>query len=252
MRWGLLLLLGACSFSGPSSDSPDDPGPDADAGCTAPGGAVLRMQATAGSGPSTFTGILNDPWTATPIQRFDIADAAWRVTEDPGYTDSMVADVRIIHDGERLFFGITITDEAVIGTEDNANLGTGDAIVLLIDAADDRAGELGDDDHLIVVDASGSFADRGPAPATNLDVGVAPTARGWNVELGVDKDELAAELPGVLGFNILLVDDDNLGEPGRDALGAWESPEDGGCPGACSGASSPLCDTSLFGELELL
>ena len=252
MRLGFgLAILGACSFNGPPGgvlDAPDG----AVAACSRPTGPVLRLRAEADNAPTGFNGTLGGPWGSKTINQIDIDQARWIEAVD-GYDSSMAIGVRLINDTDMLAFGIEVTDENIVAPEDGADPTDGDAVVLFIDAANDRGGEYGADDHIVVIDASGDIADLGQAPITSFQIGVTSTARGWNAEVGFDKSDLTgAVLPAVLGFNIALVDDDDAATAGRDAIGSWEAPDGAGCPDACAGDSSPLCDTTLFGELELL
>ncbi len=188
-------------------------------------------------------------WSGADWQYFDIADAAARVNCVAGYDDSISVRYASMHDSTYLYFYFAVTDDYL--TNDGPNLFDDDAVVIYLDAAGDKSGPYGWDDHKFAL-SDGYWQDYATsASSLELNGDYSTTDAGFDFEIRIRKDSLGASpLPTRLGFDLMLSDDDTWGE--TDCWGYWYIAPGPHCGTCCEGDSTPGCDTTTMGSLALL
>lgn len=188
-------------------------------------------------------------WGAAIWTEFDIEDAALRANCIATYQPSTRVRFASLHDATYLYFFFQVSDSLL--NTDGPYLYDDDAIILYLDAAGDRSGWYGWDDHKIAL-SDGYWQDYADSSSEiSLTGDYATTGAGYNFEIRIRKDSLgAAPLATNLGFDVMLADDDTYGE--TDCWGWWYIAPAPHCGDCCEGdISYPGCDTSVMGRLVL-
>src|SRR5690606_23163489 len=134
------------------------------------------------------------------VYAFDIADADHQHFIEPNYRPSASVRFASQHDDTYIYLMLVVTDDAVVSRGDP--LYDDDSVSLFIDAAGDRAGPYGADDHEIVIGAAGTYVDYAAGSHAAVVGTVERTATGWLAEIGIQRDTLSARpLPRALGFS---------------------------------------------------
>ena len=247
-------MAASCSFQAPLVGSADDVDGATVQQCAAPAASLSLRSLRIVNGPG-LNGQLFGSWPQAERQSFDMAAAPWKIVEDgSSYDDSASLTVRSMHTANTVYFGVEVSDPTIVEDDDSAvDPETEDVIFLFIDSNGDRAGAFGPDDHWIAIDVAGNTDDYGSAPAP-VGVGTSSDTSSWTAEIGIAKSELGIDtMATTVGFNIAVVDQDNLGSAGRDAVGLWDYPDASACTSACAPQQrAPWCDTTMFGLLEFL
>lgn len=247
---------GTADASGPPSDAP--PGtPDArrpiDAATpidAAESTAGLLISRRTGSPPALDANPAD--WSQADWIGYAIGDSATFGWRHASYTDDAAIQFASLHDSQYIYFFFDVDDSLII--TDSTALYDDDAVNLYLDAAGDRSGPYGFDDHELVIDADGVYDDYATGAATLVISGVAQRVNGgYRIELSLSKSSLGAgTLPGTLGFDIAITDDDGLGSSQSDCHGLWYIDPPPYCgSGCCASQPQPWCDTSTLGRLVL-
>ncbi len=276
MRFAMLAsaaVVGACSFdtsvafesaSGGNNDTlSTDAGPAPDSAESSVADAA--PQGTADAAPSvsdgtlqsfrrtqelTLDGELEAVWQAATFVDFAIADSP-QLEALGSYIPDASLRMASLYDDDSIYFFIEVVDDLLV--DNSVSTYNDDSIELSIDGQNDRSGPYNDDDHWLVIGAEGVYASLGPAPI-GLVGSILPTATGYNIEIGLDREDLGAGNNSMLGFNIAINDDDGEGNTGIDAYGVWHLPLTDSCTSCCAGqgGSYPWCDTTRLGQLQLV
>ncbi len=238
---GIAVVPDAAPFGGAADARPDrpdaEPAPD-------PAGVARSPRGT----PDLFDESFED-WADAPVYSFDMTSAA-DMHPVSGYTPSARLTFASMHDDEYIYFALIVEDDTVLDAQHP--LWNDDSISVYLDAAGDRSGPLGDDDHEVVIGSNGTYLDYAPGPNdAELDGTRIQTVDGYALEIGVRKDSLGnPSLPGTLGFNIAINDDD---DGGSAAFGLWHVEIAPRCSTCCTGLdhAEPWCDTTTLGSLIL-
>jgi hypothetical protein len=212
---------------------------------------VLACPSTGGQ-PPDLDGNLSD-WAGIPALHFDMAQATQKLFVSGPYTNSATVTARCQSDAQRLYFAFDVVDDSVV--TDSVELYSDDSVALYLDAAGDASGGYGLDDHEILFRPSTApnVKDYGPnGAALQIEGDIQPGTNGYQIEIALPKDSLGVSgpVPKVLGFDLALNDDDNVGGQKSFAYGLWFQASST-CPTCCSAETSarPWCDTTLFGTL---
>jgi hypothetical protein len=194
------------------------------------------------------------PWLEVPFVTFAVTDAELVADEHASYEKDAVVEFACLHDAFNVYFFFDVKDAAV--QDDSVSLRQDDAIVFFLDGAGDLSGTYGADDHAAVVTSAGDGMDYAAGTENDLSGdAVADTVEGgYRIEVEVDKTSIHDPLPGTLGFNLAIVDDDGWGDNLRDVFALRHVPDDqvaNACEDCCEGEAAPWCDTRLLGELTL-
>lgn len=238
----------------PTADAMPPPPPPADAAPTLPPpdprGELHCPRVTT---MPVLDGHLEEWPAAAETKGFDMAQAAQVLDESAFYSSSMSASVRCVHDDQRIYFGVVVHDDH--RAVDSTALYDDDALLFYLDARGDASGPFGSDDHELVLRADGMYKDysQGAAPAQLEGVVVSAAASAdFTVEIALPKTSLGATgpLPGRLGFDVALTDDDGFG---AYAYGLWFLSPRPNCATCCvnAGGARAWCDTTTFGGLVL-
>jgi len=231
----------AAPLPGDPDARPADP-PDA-APVSDPHGVVRAPRGTPDLTDNAF-----DDWGDAPLYSWSI-DAADDLHPIDGYVPSASLSFRVMHDDDYLYFALIVEDDEVIDAVHP--LWNDDSVSVFLDASGDVNGALGTDDHEIVIGSSGTYADYSPLGQATLTGDMFRFDGGYALELGVAKDSLGvATLPGTLGFNVAINDDDGGGSA---TYGLWYVDDGPRCETCCTGWShaEAWCDTTTYGSLIL-
>jgi len=229
-----------------AAGTPDARPPTADAAVSGDGLLISRRTTV----PPTLDANPSD-WSQASWVGYAIADSALFAWRHTSYDDSAAIQFASLHDDQYIYFFFDVTDDLI--RIDSTSLFEDDAVNIYIDAAGDRSGPYGADDHELVVDAAGTYDDYavGAAPLT-LSGQVMQTGTGYRIELRISKTSLGASpLPSNLGFDVAITDDDGFGNSDSDCYGLWYVAARQHCTACCSGGAQAWCDTSVFGRLVL-
>jgi hypothetical protein len=265
-----LMSLSACSFdpsgiaglgggadnADASSQRPDASGPTArpDANPGAPDAAPVApgtLESRATDTPPVLDGEVDAVWASAVFQNFSVADAALTYNVNPAYGFDGAVRFASLHDATHIYFLIVVDDSLIV--DDSEQAYQDDAVELYLDGAGDLSGPYGNDDHWLAVQSSGLYQSYGPSHV-DLTGAVAPTDDGYLMELAFQRSDLGAPAgASSIGFNLGLVDDDDLGNSDADAYGLWFEPTGDHCDSCCEGedTAEAWCDTSLLGRLVL-
>ena len=246
-------LFGSAGDGGePAADARTavDAGPRPDARPGKPDAAPTDADGTLYSAAGTvdmYDGDLDD-WDAVGHQ-FAI-DEGMDFHPIAGYSPSATLTFASMHDDTYIYFALVVEDDEVLPAAHP--LWRDDSIEIYIDAAADRSGPFGDDDHEIIIGSNGTYLDYAPG-AVNAEVSgnAFRIDGGYALEIGISKDSLGVDtLPNVLGFAIAINDDDTMGDA---AFGLWYRRSASTCADCCSSFEHPeaWCDTSILGSLVL-
>lgn len=267
---GLFLLVAAgCSFDpraaggGGGGGDGDGDGSGADSGPSRPDGAVARPDAAAPDAQPPTTGLLTcsrtqvppaldgapmGPWEDATFIRFAASDGELVSDVHPNYAFDAAVSLACLHDDENVYFFADVEDSQVV--VDSLSLREDDAVVIFLDGSGDRGGAYGEDDHALVVGAEAETWDYGPGDLIPTGE-VIGSDTGYRIEIALDKVAIASQLPGELGFNLALIDDDGKGNDDRDVFALRHVPHPPACERCCDGQAEPWCDTSQLGGLAL-
>jgi len=259
------LPLAACSFNGggvvlddtggaPDARPQGDDSPDAAVHEAQPDAAVEHSnpgELRSMPAPSAINIDGNDAeYASAPAISFEIQNGRlYQATS--GYSPSAAVTLRAIHDGAHLYFFAHVDDSVV--KVDSQEAWNDDGITLFLDVANDASGPYAEDDHALVVRADGTYADYGPvgSPA-NLTVATARPNGGYDIEMQIDDDSLSGTVGSQLGFDLLLTDDDGVGnDTDYDASSIWYQSKRPACTDCCTDGTSPWCDTTLYGKMMM-
>ena len=269
----LAVLLPGCAFDpgglpgGDGGGGADAPGPIVDAPPGTPDALRPIDAATPIDAAESKAGLLvsrrtNSPpsldanpadWAAADWIGYAIGDSAtfgWRLST---YTDSAAIQFASLHDSQYIYFFFDVDDDLI--RTDSTNRYDDDAVNLYLDAAGDRSGAYGFDDHELVIDADGVYDDYATGASTVVLSGVAQQVTGgYRIEMRLTKSSLGAgTLPSTLGFDVAITDDDGLGNTNSDCHGLWYIAPPPYCgTSCCANGPQPWCDTSTLVELVLL
>ncbi len=259
-----IVLASACAFdqSGIEGDATDrvDARPIIDASITADRrphydsrpavDADLTQAGTVISRPTNnLTMDANaDDWVGAAWIDFAIEDAALRANCIESYQPSSQVKFASLNDDTYIYFFFQVADSLL--NTDGPYLYDDDALILYLDAAGDRSGWYGWDDHKIVL-SDGYWQDYADASSDIALTGdYDTTAAGYNFEIRIRKDSLGATPSAILGFDLMISDDDTYGE--TDCWGWWYIAPAPHCSECCESETSyPGCDTSVMGALLL-
>jgi hypothetical protein len=261
-----LLALSACSFDTSSlaglggDDGPGDSdgapgGPDGNIG-PRPDAAPADAQSSSTAQvicartlvPPALDGQPFGPWAEVELIPFQASQGELIAGAHSNYTFDAELRFGCLHDDDNVYFYIDVEDSVVI--DDSLSLREDDGVVVFIDGSGDRGGTYGEDDHALMIGAEADALDYGPGDLVPEGM-VLNTDDGYQVEIELDKPDIAATLPAELGFNLAIIDDDGMGNPNRDVFSLRHVPEPPACPGCCEGQPAPWCDTSVMGTLLL-
>lgn len=270
----LAALVGACSSAACSFDEGgifgDRDASSSDGRFDASGFGDARPDASssrpdaAGESPGVLVSVateeepslngLTDDWEAARWRSFDIADAPEYWVRHQAYTNSAKVDFASMHDATNIYFFFAVSDDHL--QSDSLEIWRDDAITIFLDAAGDRAGPIGYDDHEIAIGEDNTYVDYGVSRgASDITLGgiVVSGGGGYQIEIRIRKDTLGADpLPGVLGFTISISDDDDLGDHSVDCYAPWYTAPGPHCSECCGGDPPyPWCDTTTLGQLVL-
>jgi hypothetical protein len=167
----------------------------------------------------------------------------------PNYTFDAAVSFACLHDDENVYFFADVEDSQVV--VDSLSLREDDGVVIFLDGSGDRDGTYGEDDHALVVGAAAEALDYGPGDLVPTGE-VVDSDSGYRIEVALDKVAIASQLPGELGFNLAIIDDDGKGNDDRDVFALRHVPNPPACTRCCDGQAEPWCDTSQLGSLELV
>jgi len=188
-------------------------------------------------------------WGDAPVYSFDI-NSGMDFHSVEGYSPSATLIFSSMHDAEFIYFALIVEDNQVLPAVHP--MWEDDSIAIYLDAAGDGAGPFGGDDHEIIIGSDGPYRDYAPDPADAVLHGsTIATTNGYALEIGVRKDSLGVgTLPGVIGFDIAIHDDDTDGDA---AFGLWFRDSGPSCADCCTSFEHPeaWCDTTIFGSLIL-
>jgi hypothetical protein len=189
------------------------------------------------------------PWLAADFTTFRAVDGQLKADVQAQYGWDASVDFACLHDDANLYFFLKVTDDHIVSN--SVSLRQDDGVVLFLDGNGDRDGTYGEDDHALVLGANADTFDYGPGDLTPTGT-ENDTADGYDIEIGLD---LAAVGPipadGVIGFNVAIIDDDDLGSSDRDVFALRYVPAPPACDSCCDGQAQPWCDTSVTGTLTL-
>jgi hypothetical protein len=189
------------------------------------------------------------PWLAADFITFRASDAELKADLQAQYGWDASVDFACLHDDASLYFFFKVTDDHIVSN--SVSLRQDDGIVLFLDGNGDRDGTYGDDDHALMLGANADTFDYGPGDLTPSG-SESDTASGYDIEIGLD---LASVGPipadGVIGFNLAIIDDDDLGNSDRDVFALRYVPAPPACDACCDGQAQPWCDTTVTGTLTL-
>lgn len=235
-------------------DGDPDGAPPASDGGSLPDAAVSSLgayRAARVATPPTLDGERTE-WPEAGFVTFNIADSAIRVGEHPSYVNSATVRFAMSHDATNIYAFLDVSDDRLI--DNSTELYDDDAVAIYFDANGDRSGPYGQDDHEILISSSGFFADTGPN-GVNLEISgdVQTNSGGYVIEIAITKASLSPQASTVLGFDLALIDDDDLGSTAADMYGVWFEQPVPHCTACCPGGTGrPWCDTTFFGTVELL
>jgi hypothetical protein len=264
----VVALLPACAFDQGGIGSRDGGGDDdtADAAPGQPDARRIDAMPTAPDATPSGAGVLisrrtvmapvldgdEAEWTGAAWAGYQIADSALFGWRHASYDDSASLQFASLHDDQYIYFFFDVNDDLI--RVDSTALYEDDGITLYLDAAGDRDGPYGTDDHELVIDAEGTWDDfaTNAAPVA-LSGSLADSTGGYHMELRLTKSSLGAgpSLPAVLGFDVGLGDDDGYGNSDSDCLGIWFLDAPPNCGGCCQQGPEPFCDTTTLGWLVL-
>ncbi len=233
---------------GPADARSDAPVSPPDANSDSPGVLI--------SVPTTHEPTLDgytDEWGSARWRTFDIANAPEYWVRNDGYENSAKVEFASMHDAVNIYFFLAVSDDLLVS--DSYDIWRDDAITLFIDAAGDRSGPLGYDDHEIAIGEDNTYADYAMPGVSDITLGgiVANADGGYNIEIRIRKNSLGASpLPDRLGFAISISDDDAIGDADVDCYAPWYVAPGPHCADCCSGGPAyPWCDTTVLGQLVL-
>ena len=197
----------------------------------------------------TLDGLSND-WPNDGWRTFDIADADQFYEVHPSYVDSARIRFASQHDDDFVYFFFEVIDDLLV-RDSGADLFNDDGILLYLDAQGDRTGPMWIDDHEIMIGLNETYVDLNDLGSEiQLDGDITTTDIGYNIEISIRKSSLGVlNIPGTIGFNVAIRDDDQLGDARADSYGVWHVAQRPHCPLCCLGSPRPWCDTSLMGQL---
>jgi hypothetical protein len=268
-------IVGACAVAGCAFDpggtqaGPGGRPAQADASPIDPGGSPDgRTALPIDGGAEPLTGMLLSPrtdlapeldgvveplWEQATAVEYSMSSAAKTFNVQPGYGWDATVRFRSLHDDLLLYLLIEVVDGQLV--DDSQVAFHDDAVELYLDGGGDRSGPYGADDHWLTVQSSGYYESFGSS-SIKLDGGmVIPTATGYLVELRLLRDDLGMP-PAAdrLGFDLAVIDDDDIGDANADAYGLWFAADVAACDACCDGPDDgqAWCDTTRFGELVLV
>lgn len=182
------------------------------------------------------------------------SNAGYLEERDTGYQRTFALEFRCLHDDDTIYFWFDVLDGANAGevVEDGPELREDDGVVLFLDAAGDRLGPYGSDDHAFVFGATDAavvdFGNPSYMPPTSGDL----SAPSYAIETGLAKSALSGlAANGLLGFNVALIDDDSYGDNLADMFALWSMPLSQ-VPQPCNdGQPFVWCNTTGFTTLLL-
>ncbi len=260
------LVASACSFDptaggggggGDGAAGGSDGAPDRTDGARAtPDGAPLDARA-----PTTalvtcsrteaapeLDGEATGPWQAATFFDFAATDAELVADVHSGYDFDAEVSFACLHDDDNLYLFADVVDSRLVSN--SLSLREDDGVVFFLDGSGDRDGDYGEDDHALVITAEAETWDYGPGDLVPTGEVVGSDA-GYRIEVALDKNAVASPLPGELGFNVAIIDDDGMGNSDRDLFALRHVPEPPACDDCCDGQAQPWCDTSVLGSLAL-
>jgi hypothetical protein len=206
-------------------------------------------------------GVLTE-WDAARWYGFDYTTAglAESIT---GYTASFVVGFAAFYDADNLWLAFQVSDDRII--YDSPTMSDDDAVGVYLDAAGDRSGPHGPDDYALLATAQIAFGECQQAagtPALFIECGAARAMTSYTIELRIPLGGSDGVLPppvagSTVGFNVQILDDDGINNPGNGSANdhendatAWWFHDTSTCP-TCCGVAAPnsWCDTSVFGRL---
>jgi hypothetical protein len=239
-----------------AGDEPDarrgrtDAAPDPDAPPDRPPGVVV---ATAVDVPPSLDGEVDD-WEGATFVDFAIAGAAHLHMRHPGYVPSGSLSLAAKYDADFLYFAVIVQDDAVVSNSPGDAVYEDDSVSLFFDGEGDGAGAWGFDDHEVAIGASGYWEDTSIGQSVDLEGDVDLTEVGYVIEVSILRSSISGDdLPGRVGFDFALNDDDGLGSANGDGYALWYQAEGPHCDDCCPEAehAEAWCDTSIFGLLLL-
>lgn len=245
------LAVDAPGIDGAVIDAPaiDAPLP-VDAAIDAPGpvAGVVRLAPLSGQG-APADGVATE-YASSTRYTMDLAGPGHRDTVT-GYIPSMRAELRAAHDATHIYLFVEVFE---LGMQygDSENTWQNDAITFYFDAANDRSGPIGNDDHEIIIDFRPRYgiypSDNGADPM--LDAFRIDTVDGFVVETRILKSSLGTPVNGRMGFGWGLYDDDAGGN--ADGYGLWYERPATRCATCCTNENhaEAWCDTTLLGEIQ--
>lgn len=263
-----MTVAAGCSFdpsaAGGAASGGDGGGGNADGGATRPdAGEVTPPDAAPPDASVETTGLVTcrrtlvppaldgapmGPWEDVTFIRFSARDGELVSDTHPNYKFDAAVSLACLHDDENLYFFADVEDSQVV--VDSLSLREDDAVVIFLDGSGDRDGTYGEDDHALVIGAGAEIWDYGPGDLVPTGQ-VVDSDGGYRAEIALDKVAIASQLPGVLGFNLAIIDDDGKGNDDRDVFALRHVPHPPACEHCCDGQAEPWCDTSQLGGLEL-
>jgi hypothetical protein len=263
------LLLAACSFdpSNRLAGTTSDAGAAADAAASADanpqptpdaGQSDGNSNLTAGTltstpldGAITLDGELDAQWEALTFRIHDIDDSEQMEAID-GYEPDASVRFASLYSDEKIYFFFQVFDDLLI--DDSSDIYNDDSIEIYIDGLNDSSGPYSNDDHWLLIGASGTYQSFGPSSIVPSG-SIVTTDVGYNIELALDRTDIGSGMAPEMGFNIAINDDDDEGGSAVDAYGLWFMPdEESTCTDCCSGQDEDYawCDTTRLGRLLLL
>jgi len=199
--------------------------------------------------PPALDGAPLGPWQDVEFIRFAASDGELVADVHPTYGFDAAVSLACLHDDENVYFFADVEDSQIV--VDSLSLREDDAVVIFLDGSGDRDGSYGEDDHALVLGAGSETWDYGPGDLVPTGEVVSSEA-GYRIEVALDKVAIASQLPGQLGFNLAIIDDDGKGNDDRDVFSLRHVPHPPACARCCDGQAEPWCDTSQLGALELV
>ncbi len=168
--------------------------------------------------PPTIDGSLED-WPTGGEVLLNANAASYVAPRSIPSLDDLSGSLRMLWDDQNLYIALAVTDDHIVA--DSADVWRDDVVELGFDAARDY--QKGADDHKITLNVDGRVTDWG-APIASLTVVTKAVPGGWNMEIAIPRQTLAAPQwqDGVrMGFDWTLHDDDDGGD--WDSYLFWQS-----------------------------
>jgi hypothetical protein len=259
-----LLALAGCSFD-PAALAGLGGGPGGGGGAAVDGGADAAGQADAGPADAAeaaagtvqcartaqapeLDGTADGPWIGATWYHFVAADADLIADKHPSYQFDAELRFACLHDEAKVYFFLEVEDDLIV--TNSLSLRQDDGVVLFINGDGERRGPYSPSDHALMITAEPKAHDYGPGSLDPEGTRLL-TSDGYNLEIALDKLEIASPLPAALGFNVALIDDDGHGNNNRDLFALRHVPHPPACASCCEGEAAPWCDTRVTGLLIL-